>query len=389
MEPEVQSNYWMGTWQNVDILPTPELFLSKNRELKYMVYQQEKAPTTGKLHFQCYFEFVKRTRKTTLQKQFPHCYWSKRMGSAKQAIDYCTKLETRVQPPVIWGESVGNCVEIPPDCGIHCTSADKRKRPSELQIVVDKMLRLNMTPLDVARYHPGIFVRHSQGIQKLAVTLQPKRETKTTVIVYYGIPESGKTRRAWELAKEYYREEEIYSYDKISVSSQEWWENYSNQKCVIIDEYGGSILCWERFLKLLDRYPVYVPFKGGSASFVAELVIITSNYPPSSWYPNNDFRALRRRIWQTKEMRLVLDEEGDDGTLVWEPVLCLEEMHLPDEKEHNLWLRNQAIKEHMTMSASQRANFLPDLPLSIIDSSVVEEEILNSQSCDTEYDNVD
>lgn len=366
MEGEIQSLYWMGTWQNVDILPTPELFDSKHRTLKYMIYQKEKAPSTGKLHFQCYFEFLKKTRKSTLMKQFPHCYWDKRRGSTRDAINYCSKEETRIEGPWSWGEATGNYDEIPTNVGFHTTVGDKRKRPSALQMVVEKMVKHSMTPNDVAREYPDVFVRHSQGLNKLAVAIQPKRDSKTTVIVYYGIPESGKTRSAWEMAREYYKDDEIYSYDKISISSQEWWENYNNQKCVIIDEFGGSTLSWERLLKLLDRYPVFVPFKGGSASFAAELVIITSNYPPSSWFPNNDFRALRRRIWQTKEMRLVLDEIGPNGETVFVPVLCENEMHLPDEKEHHLWLRNQAIKDNMTIESKDKVNFLPDLPLSIV-----------------------
>ena len=373
-----QSYYWMGTWQDTAILPTPELFESKGRHLKYMVYQQEKAPTTGKLHFQCYFEFQKRTRLNTLKKQFPHCYWENRRGTAREAINYCTKLESRVTEPVFFGKASGDYDEIPTEMGVHQTPGEKRKRTSALQMIVNDMVKYSKTPNDIAREHPDVFVRHSNGLQKLATILQPSRNDKTTVFVYYGIPESGKSRSAWELAREYYNEEDIYSYDKMAISGQEWWQNYNNQKCVIIDEYNGSVLSWERLLKLLDRYPVYVPYKGGSSSFNAEMLIITSNYPPSSWYPNNDFRALRRRIWQAKEMKLVLDEFGPNNEPVFEPVLNFEEMHAPDQKEHNIWLRNQAIKENMTMLKKDKIHFVPDIPLNIIS----EEEFLEDTTQD-------
>lgn len=71
MEGEIQSLYWMGTWQNVDILPTPELFDSKHRTLKYMIYQKEKAPSTGKLHFQCYLIPEKDEKKHSFMKPIP------------------------------------------------------------------------------------------------------------------------------------------------------------------------------------------------------------------------------------------------------------------------------------------------------------------------------
>lgn len=55
----------------------------------------------------------------------------------------------------------------------------------------------------------------------------------------------------------------------------------------------GNLLVW------LDRYPVLVEVKGGSVVLKAKKIWITSNLPPSAWYPNLDadtLAALMRRL---------------------------------------------------------------------------------------------
>jgi len=52
-------------------------------------------------------------------------------------------------------------------------------------------------------------------------------------------------------------------------------------------------------LRWLDRYPVNVEIKGSSVPLLAENIWITSNIPPSMWYPDLDhetYLALERRL---------------------------------------------------------------------------------------------
>lgn len=65
--------------------------------LRYVVYQREKAPTTGKLHYQGYIEFNKPIYFTTCQKIIgdSKCHIEIRKGTREQARVYCMKEETR------------------------------------------------------------------------------------------------------------------------------------------------------------------------------------------------------------------------------------------------------------------------------------------------------
>jgi len=75
-----------------------------------------------------------------------------------------------------------------------------------------------------------------------------------------------------------------------------WWDGYSGQPVVVIDEFYGW-LGYDFLLRLLDRYSFAVETKGGSVSFTSKLVIFTSNKPPSEWYRNiQDLGPLLRRI---------------------------------------------------------------------------------------------
>lgn len=66
-------------------------------KMNYMVFQIEIAPSTEKVHLQCYCEFVEKVSMKWIKEMFEdntiHC--EPRKGSQKQAIDYCTKVDSR------------------------------------------------------------------------------------------------------------------------------------------------------------------------------------------------------------------------------------------------------------------------------------------------------
>lgn len=65
----------------------------------------------------------------------------------------------------------------------------------------------------------------------------------------------------------------------------EWWDGYTNQESVILDDFYGWVP-YDELLRVLDRYPHQVPIKGGFVNFVAKRVYITSNTVVTRWYKN-------------------------------------------------------------------------------------------------------
>jgi len=109
------------------------------------------------------------------------------------------------------------------------------------------------------------------------------------VDVFWGRTGTGKSRRAWNEAG-------FGAYPKDPRTK--FWDGYREQEHVVIDEFRGDIDI-SHVLRWFDRYPVIVEVKGGSVSFVAKRIWITSNVDPRDWFPNvcqETKNALIRRL---------------------------------------------------------------------------------------------
>ena len=107
--------------------------------------------------------------------------------------------------------------------------------------------------------------------------------------VFWGATGTGKSRRAWEEAT-------FDAYPKDPRTK--FWCGYNGEENVVIDEFRGGIDIGH-VLRWLDRYPVRVEIKGGAVVLKAKKIWITSNLPPSAWYPELDEEtrsALLRRL---------------------------------------------------------------------------------------------
>lgn len=107
--------------------------------------------------------------------------------------------------------------------------------------------------------------------------------------VFWGRTGSGKSRRAWDEAGF-----DAYAKDPRT----KFWDGYSSEKHVVVDEFRGGIDI-SHLLRWLDRYPVRVEIKGSSRPLFATTIWITSNLDPRRWYPEIDqetLDALLRRL---------------------------------------------------------------------------------------------
>lgn len=93
---------WRATGQKEEQRPTPEYFAEANLPITFLVYQDERAPTTGKLHYQCYMEFEEPVRGVKLSKRFPDFFWQPADASRTQNIAYVTKIDSRVAGPYFY-----------------------------------------------------------------------------------------------------------------------------------------------------------------------------------------------------------------------------------------------------------------------------------------------
>ena len=150
---------------------------------------------------------------------------------------------------------------------------------------------------EVAQEHFRHWVRYHAAFDRYLLLIRGNRNWQMDVYVYWGPPATGKSRFAAD----------HYPGAFWMPPNSQWFDGYSGQDTIIIDDYYGW-LPWSFLLRLLDRYPLPLPVKGGHVPMQAKTIVFTSNQHPDSWYkyeqnPHMNYEALRRRILDIIEFR--------------------------------------------------------------------------------------
>lgn len=261
---------WMITkYQDLEYIPMVS-------PLTYWTGQLEQCPSTERIHLQAYLEFGKPMSmigvKKFLKDSTVHC--EVRKGSQKQAIEYVTKVESRLHEstaPFEFGEK------------------KKQGERTDIEWALEK-LREGNTVLEVVEKNNKFLTMHKH-LEWYKSQISEKRNWKTEVIVLIGPPGCGKTRKVYE------ENEDIYNMiGQVRNGSHHFMDGYTGQDVVLMDDFEGEI-DYRLLLKLTDRYPMDVHIKGGTTNWKPRKIFITSNLPVKQWYPNVE--ALERRITQT------------------------------------------------------------------------------------------
>lgn len=206
-----------------------------------------------------------RTTLTRMKTFFPRAHLEVARGSPSANVEYCSKA----------GES-----------HVHGQEPIKQGQRSDLEDVKDSILAgANYSSLVESHFKQA--VRYQRSLCNIIELVRPDRQEPPEVYVYWGDTGLGKSRKAHEECPEAYWK-----------TYGDWWDGYDGHESVIIDEFYGWLKI-DFLLRLLDRYPLQVPVKGGFRKFVAKKVIFTSNKSPLEWYPNIaevHRRALERRF---------------------------------------------------------------------------------------------
>ena len=155
-------------------------------------------------------------------------------------------------------------------------------KPHQLTEVANKVAEgasLHQLAID----YPLAMIHHSKKIQQWKELLQDKPrniEIEPITLVLWGDAGLGKTKWVYDS----FDQDKIYTLQGGNTGNI-WWQGYEHQPIVLIDEYYGWIPLYS-FLKITDRYPMRVEYKGGSTQLTSTIFIICSNKDPNEWYNN-------------------------------------------------------------------------------------------------------
>lgn len=261
------------------------------KQVKYVIFQPEVCPSTGRTHFQGYTEFYKGVRVSTIQRKFPGIHVETRRGTCDEAREYCRKPESRLP-----GTNPSEYGDFTPGRGPGYRS--------DLASVTEKICT-GSTLKEVAQEDPILFVRYHRGLTALRTILRPQKRTwKPSVIILWGPPGVGKTRWVYDNHERDF--DDIYEVPTPRSGSEVWFDGYCGQSIILVDDFYGW-LKWSFLLKFIDRYPQDLPVKGGFTPNLAKYIYFTSNANPETWYNYDNskiiYGALDRRIDEIRHMQ--------------------------------------------------------------------------------------
>nr|WAQ80642.1 MAG: replication-associated protein [Circoviridae sp.] len=234
---------------------------------KYLVWGEEIAPTTGTPHLQGFINLKKKLRFRQVKELLG--------GGAHIEVARGTDIHNRT-----YCMKEGKAHEY----GTPCGQGTRTDLTAAVEVLNTNAGNLQM----VAQACPSVFIRYGRGLRDYVTTmgLVKQRDFKTKVTVYTGPPGCGKSRAAaQEDGTKFYK------------TRGEWWDGYTGQDTVIIDDFYGWIK-YDEVLRVCDRYPHKVPIKGSFVEFISKHIIFTSNIEVENWYKFDGFdaSALFRRI---------------------------------------------------------------------------------------------
>lgn len=266
------------------------------------VFQLERGEKSGYEHWQIFLRFKNQKRFTTLRKQLVSAglataHIEPRRGSVAQAVEYCSKVATRIEGPHFYGDSI----DVKDHQG-HRSDLDALR-----SMVLDESMSVDEILLSDAS---STAARYTQYLRDL-VQARDRRQTADfrhlEVVYLYGRPGVGKTRWAME----------EYGSDAYRVSEYVHpFDGYQGEATLILDEFDGT-LPLSLLLNVLDGYRLELPARYSNRLAKYTRVIIISNAPLSTFYTTtvdpsstpDRLRALYRRITRYIFM-------DSDGTLI-------------------------------------------------------------------------
>lgn len=239
----------------------------QNVECKYHVYGRECESTP---HLQGYIEFNDAMRITALKKINERIHWEMRMGTAKEASDYCKKDGNFFEKGVMSAQGKRSDLDTFARSAIECKDMQK-----------------------LTEDFPGMMLRYSKQAQMLIGLSIEVRKAEPYVEWRWGKAGVGKTRYVWDL----YDVKSVYLKDNTK-----WWDGYTGQEIVLIDDICVFSWNFRDLLKLLDRYPLKVECKGGYVTFNSPKIYITCEHEPAHYWNGNALAQVLRRITSVTEV---------------------------------------------------------------------------------------
>lgn len=203
--------------------------------------------------------------------------------------------------------------------------------------IVDN-IDINTEYRDILIKYPDICLQHGRRIKDYIRDYReahrPRyRDWEMNVSYFYGKSKTGKSQEA-HIG---YNPDTHYKLGRPQ-GGHIWFDGYTGQETIIIDDFSHRDYSLTYMLELLDRYAMPVQYKGGTTQMLAKNIIITSNYAPETLYrgvDNPEHRnAFLRRIHRFKHFISLEDTTQNKEYKNIEDINNIQSIYITDEEEY-------------------------------------------------------
>lgn len=246
-------------------------------------------------HIQGFIMLQKQLRHSQVQALLKKNHFEAMRSSAYSADAYCRK---GIQSHKEWEELGVDGPNYGKDAKVWSEGEmSTQGKRTDLQRLHEAIFKEKKSYYEICQEHPSI-LRYANSVRALihrrdTRVKQPYTDMK--VIVIWGPSGYGKTLRAFEIDPNYFTP---------SIEGQRcWWDGYDPEfhNTILFDDYYGQVP-YDTFLRLLHGWSTQLPVKGSTIQKKYSTVVITSNNPPETWYPDGLTPALKRRFTEVIEL---------------------------------------------------------------------------------------
>ena len=245
-------------------------YLKTVSDLRYVVFQRERAPETGTEHYQGYFEFTQPKWFTTIKKYLSKktigvdAHIEQRRAKRTQARLYCMDEETRISPTYYeYGEFI-----------------EDGERTDLTDIMRD--IENDVSFYDLSKKHGNRVIhvmKWAKEYRQAYLENKYKRQFRKMQVFYiYGSAGCGKT--SYVFNKHGY--DDVYRTTNYEFG---WIDDYNGEKILFLDEFRSSFKISE-ILDYLDGQPIRIRGRHYNRVACYDTVYIVSNIPLTEQYTN-------------------------------------------------------------------------------------------------------
>jgi len=210
----------------------------------------------GTSHLQGAITWNRTYRLAALKKLHPRMHWE--IAAAADCFNYCMKDGSEII--------------------IDTRPAEGQGKRNDLKEAIVKLKEDGVKGMITE--HAATFVKYHRGLLALKHEWDACTVREAPIVCWlYGATGTGKTRWVFD------NEVNLW----VSSKDLDWFDGYRAHEAVVFDDFRGDMVKFRFLLRLLDRYPLQVPVKGGFVWWVPKRIYITSCKHPQAVYSEDMF----------------------------------------------------------------------------------------------------